>query len=80
MMDSEFLQWIHDRLVNVYGEDPNTDFILKLNKIVAKTKEQEERDHIIANMRKDPNYIPMVAKTKEQEDKDSKKVHITTYY
>ena len=31
--DAEFLLWIADRLVFVYGESPNIDFVLKLRKI-----------------------------------------------
>jgi hypothetical protein len=32
--DKEFLQWLYDRLVNVYGENPNVDFVIKLRKII----------------------------------------------
>ena len=31
--DSEFLNWLADRLVHVYGESPNVDFVLKLREI-----------------------------------------------
>jgi hypothetical protein len=31
--DREFLEWLIDRLVNVYGESPNVDFIHRLRKI-----------------------------------------------
>lgn len=27
---STFLEWIADRMVNVYGESPNVDFVLRL--------------------------------------------------
>ncbi len=33
MSDKEFLEWIRDRIVHVYGESPNTDFVLKLGEI-----------------------------------------------
>lgn len=33
MKDLEFLNWIADRLVNVYGESPNVDFVHKLREI-----------------------------------------------
>lgn len=36
MTDKEFLEWLIDRLVHVYGESPNVDFIHKLNKIADK--------------------------------------------
>lgn len=38
MSDKEFLLWLRDRLVFVYKESPNTDFVLKLTKI-AESKE-----------------------------------------
>lgn len=30
MQTPEFLEWLADRLVTVYGEDPGTDFVLSL--------------------------------------------------
>ena len=33
LLDAEFLRWLVDRLVNVYGESPNVDFIHKLKSI-----------------------------------------------
>lgn len=33
MPTKEFLHWISDRLVNVYGDDPHTDFIYRLREI-----------------------------------------------
>jgi hypothetical protein len=33
MTNKEFLHWIANRLVNVYKEHPNTDFVLKLKEI-----------------------------------------------
>lgn len=34
MTDKEFLNWIIDRLIHVYGESPNVDFVHRLRKIV----------------------------------------------
>ena len=34
MSDKEFLQWIHDRLVNVHNENENFDYMIKLRKII----------------------------------------------
>ena len=39
MNDSQFLLWISDRLVNVYGENENTDFVLKLRELADKNSE-----------------------------------------
>lgn len=50
MTDSDFLRWLAERLVNVYKEDPNTDFVLKLKSIAdeledAAYERMEERDY-----------------------------------
>lgn len=34
MSDKEFLNWLADRLVHVYGESPNIDFVHRLKSIV----------------------------------------------
>jgi hypothetical protein len=34
LTDAEFLTWIRDRLVHVYGESPNVDFVHRLNAII----------------------------------------------
>lgn len=36
MNDKEFLYWIIDRLTNVFGENPNADFIHRLRNIANK--------------------------------------------
>ena len=35
MKNGQFLNWIADRLVHVYKENPNTDFVSRLRKIAA---------------------------------------------
>lgn len=45
MTDSQFLSWLRDRLIFVYGESPNVDFVLRLERIV---KEMENRE-LVAN-------------------------------
>jgi hypothetical protein len=37
MTDKAFLQWLASRLVNVYHESPNVDFVLKLQRIADAT-------------------------------------------
>ena len=32
--DREHLQWIHDRIVNVYGESENVDFLIKMRDVI----------------------------------------------
>ena len=34
MTDKEHLQWIHDRIVSVYGESENVGFLIKMRKII----------------------------------------------
>jgi uncharacterized membrane protein len=33
--DKDHLQWIHDRIVNVYGENENVDFLIKMREIIS---------------------------------------------
>lgn len=37
MTDNEFLNWMVGRLINVYGEDESTDFVLRLKAIADKS-------------------------------------------
>lgn len=37
--DSDFLNWMADRLVNVYNEDPNVDFVHKLRSMAKEASE-----------------------------------------
>lgn len=51
MTDSEFLYWLADRLVKVYGESENVDFVLKTRHIAKFIRlwneiPLEERDEI----------------------------------
>jgi hypothetical protein len=32
--DKDFLKWLCDRLINVYDESPNVDFVIKLRNII----------------------------------------------
>lgn len=41
MNDHEFLHWLRDRLINVYGEDPHIDFVVKLNELARKIEVNE---------------------------------------
>ena len=36
--DIEFLTWLRDRLVHVYKESENVDFVLRLNEIIEELK------------------------------------------
>ena len=39
--DKEFLEWLRDRLVYVYNESPNVDFVWRLNEIIEKLRMKE---------------------------------------
>lgn len=38
MSDKDFLNWVGDRLVHVYGESENVDFVRRLRKISGAIK------------------------------------------
>ena len=38
----EHLQWVHDRIINVYGESENVDFLIRMRKILNQNKEDEK--------------------------------------
>lgn len=38
MTDLQFLKWLAERLVTQYGESPNVDFVLRLQKIISAGK------------------------------------------
>jgi len=40
--DSQFLRWLHVRMVLVYGEQTNTDFVRRLNDIAFKLEKRGE--------------------------------------
>ena len=38
--DPEFLNWLADRLVFVYGESPNVDFVRRLREMATERKDE----------------------------------------
>jgi hypothetical protein len=42
--DSEILQFIHDRMVNVHGENPLYDYMHEFRRIIERVKSIERRD------------------------------------
>lgn len=46
MSDTEFLQWLHDRLKNVHGENPNVDYMIRLREIIQKRPTQLDEAYI----------------------------------
>ena len=47
MSDKDFLQWIHDRLIHVYGENLKVDYLHRLRKIINATADQEAANTIL---------------------------------
>ena len=52
MTDSEHLQWLHDRIVNVYGENQNVDFLIRFREIIKDIKDEEDIKYIKENIMK----------------------------
>jgi len=46
--DKEHLQWIHDRIVEVYGESKNVDFLIRMREIIDK-QDTELNLHDVSN-------------------------------
>lgn len=47
MSDKEFLQWIHDRLVLIHGENENFDYMWKLRSIISNTQTDKVTPNVI---------------------------------
>ena len=45
MEDSEHLKWIHNRIVNEYGESENVDFLIRMREIIAILEKEEKQEH-----------------------------------
>ena len=43
MTDSEIIDWAADRMVNIYHESPNVDFVLRLRRAAENAREMRER-------------------------------------
>jgi hypothetical protein len=52
MTNSEHLQWLHDRIVNVYGESENVDYLIKFREIIKDIKDEEDIKYIKENIMK----------------------------
>ena len=52
MKKSEHLQWLHDRIVNVYGESENVDFLIRFREIIKDIKDEEDIKYIKENIMK----------------------------
>ena len=52
MTNSEHLQWLHDRIVNVYGENQNVDFLIRFREIIKDIKDEEDIKYIKENIMK----------------------------
>jgi hypothetical protein len=41
VQDSAFLNWIHDRLANVHGENKDVDYMIRLRQVIERLKKNE---------------------------------------
>lgn len=41
MKDSDFLQWIYERMIYIHGENPNVDYMTRLKEIQKEVLRQE---------------------------------------
>jgi hypothetical protein len=55
MTDKEALNWVADRIVNVYKESENVDFVLRLRKIADVLSEIEAKVYQIKKLREKEN-------------------------
>ena len=55
MTNSEHLQWLHDRIVNVYGESENVDFLIRFREIIKDIKDEEDIKYVKENIMKGLN-------------------------
>ena len=60
--NSEYLQWLHNRIVNTYGENRDVDFLIRFRKIIKETEElevgfQEYLDYIEKDKKKNHDTI-----------------------
>ena len=55
MTDLEYLDWLKERLVNVYGENPNMDFVQTIDRVklnyqrldaMVRDAEEWQRNHV----------------------------------
>lgn len=71
MTNSEFLKWLADRLVNVYHENPYTDFVLHLNTLAihesAVSELERARDIAIAALHKGDTLGAFAALTAQRD-------------
>lgn len=49
MTDKQFLKWIHARLQNVHGEDPNVDYMSRLRAIIRWTPKDRVTPNVVGD-------------------------------
>ena len=47
--NKEHLQWVHDRIIEVYGESENVDFLIRMRKIID-NQESDCNSHSIISV------------------------------
>jgi hypothetical protein len=77
MTKSEHLQWLHDRIINVYGENKNVDFLHKFREIIEDFNKTEsiiaQQDSIIGSQSRKISYLEDSEFKRNQWLRDAKK-------
>ena len=47
MSDNEHLEWMYNRLIEVHDENPNIDYMLRMNSIIQTQKEGEHWREVV---------------------------------
>lgn len=57
MTDSEFIGWVANRFVHVYGESENVDFVARLRRLSMRTKHRQTLIERIARLNPEAGTI-----------------------
>lgn len=68
MKNSEHLQWLHDRIINVYGESENIDFLIRFRKIIEDIKNVEDIRYLTKDVMEGPRCCENPKPTTEVND------------
>jgi len=71
MRDAEFLNWLADRIVHVYGESNETDFVTKLRSIATLTPPLRNTSNVWAGkLNKNPLAVEAMQQAREDIDRE----------
>ena len=68
MTDREFLQWVHDRMVFRYGENPAVDYMHKLRAVIAATSPDKSTPNVCSSWPEGPEQMEAYARFLESKN------------